>query len=61
MIQTWFFFVMIGLTLIFFGKKDLKKAKREGNNSSFGYSTNVSLIILGMVFLIGAFFKIIGI
>lgn len=52
---------MIGLTLIYFGKKDLKKAKREGNNSSFGYSTNVSLIILGMVFLLGAFFKIIGI
>lgn len=59
MIPTWIFFLLIGSTLIYVGKKDLKKAKKEGNNSSFGYSTNVSLIILGIVFLIGAFFKII--
>lgn len=60
MIPIWTFFLTIGIFLIYIGRRDLKKSKNEGSYSSFGYSTNISLIVLGIVFLIGAFIKIIG-
>jgi len=59
-VPTWTFLLILGIILIYVGKRDINKGKKEGSSSAFGYSTNVSLIVLGIALLIGAFFRLIG-
>jgi hypothetical protein len=58
-LPTWIFFLVAGIASIYFGIHEIKNDKKKEISSGKNYSTNLFFILLGIVFLIGAFFKII--